>query len=173
MDGPQFLLPLRGQEQSQLGRFGRVRAILRDRQLPATQCRRAMTGITRRQRRDSEFPYDLAVGTLAQAIGIRPVAHKGGIPTLPHRARLFFLETGDTRRTDRTNPAGGYVQRGGGLIVIDRDLLVPADNGAAAVGINPFQCVASQTFIGLALPDETPKVLVAGRPFALLNFLGY
>jgi len=127
-----LLLLFGGQPHGNLGcRFG-VGAIARHTNLPATQRRRAHASLCTGQRRGVKFAGNGAVSTLAQAVGIGPVAHEGGIATVPHTARFFFHEAGHTWRADGADPTVGAIQRCRCRIIVDRDDLVMADNRAAA-----------------------------------------
>ena len=55
--------------------------------------------------------------------------------------------------------------------IVDRDRAVRLDDAAAAVGVLPFQRVAGQTLVGVALPDEATEARVV-RALALLDRLG-
>ena len=56
-------------------------------------------------------------------------------------------------------------------LIVYFDRALRTDYGATAVGDLPFQCIGGQPFIRVSLPDETPELVVAFCPFAILDGL--
>src|SRR5690606_32410037 len=63
------------------------------------------------------------------------------------------------------------VERLGRLRIVDRDRTVGLDDLAATIRLDPFERVAGQSFIGIALPDEAPDVLRTGLALLVLDLL--
>src|SRR5690606_38503859 len=122
--------------------------------------------VARRQGGYVELALDGRIVAVAERVGVGPVAHEDGVAGLPDAARLFFLIGEDAGRRDRADPALDHVEGGSRLRIVDRDRAVGLDDLAAAARLDPLERVAGQAFVGVALEDEAPHVLVAG--FALL-----
>ena len=102
-------------------------------------------------------------GGLAQRPGIGPVAHEDGVAGLEDAARLLLAVVQHAFGRDRADPVvAAQVSAVGGLRVVDGDLAVGVDDRAAAEAVDPFERVAGQALIGLALEDEAPHPVVAG-----------
>src|SRR5690606_30495949 len=133
-----------------VSRYLGVPAVLGDGELPAAQ-RSGATFVTGRQRRDVEHAGDRAVSGVAEAVRVRPVAHEGGVPGLPHVAGFFFAEAGHPGRRDRSDPTGGALDGGDGGGVVDVDDAVGTDDRAAAVRVDPLDGVTREALVRVAL----------------------
>ena len=108
--------------------------------------------------RDADLALDGAVATLRQRPGIGPVAHEGGVAGLEDAPGLFLRVVEDALGRDGADPAGSRLQGLGSLRVLDGDLALLVDDGAAAEGGHPFERIGGQALIGAALPDIAPEI---------------
>ena len=88
---------------------------------------------------------------------------------MPNVTRFFFGVGADPLRGNGADPAAGGVERFDRIRVIDRNCFVWLDHRATPVAVNPFQCVTGDTLAGLAFKNETLKIGIACRPFAVLD----
>jgi len=139
---------------------------------PATQCRSAHARFFAGQRRYPELVADGAVLGLTQGVGISPVAHEGGVARLPDGAGVLFLEVQHFGWHDVADPACDLVEDLNRGRIVDLDDALRAEDTASAVGHLPFQRVAGQALISLALEDEAPERSVALGALAILDGLG-
>ena len=172
LDGPAFLDFFAGQVHHQLGGLFLVARIFRYAQLPAAQGG-ALARLAGRQQRHAHLVLHAAVGALQQVPHVVPVAHEGGIAVLEHAAGFFLAKAQHGFRGDGAHPLGRAVEGAAGFGHVDADLAGGVvHEGAAAVAVHPFEGIAGQALIGLALPDIAAEIGPAALAFALLHHAG-
>ena len=124
-----------------------------------------------RQGSNTDLAADRTIGRVGERPGVGPVAHEHGIAGLEDSARLFLGVCQNAFGRDLADPAGGQVERGNGLRVVDRHFTRFIDDRTATLGRQPFERVHAEPLIGASLKDEAPHALMTGLALGVLDLL--